>query len=206
MPNDRVWILTGNGLRTGGDNARRALWVRLDPKVPDPDQRDGFAVGDLRPWLRNNASTVVASLVTMVRSWLAAGSPTIRTRKGDYSEWASMVAGLLDHHGVSGWMTDRDRTMEQDDEIVEWAAFLIAWQDAIPNGEAVTTSTILAKVGENIPRHPRSGDAPTAATLGHWLKARDGRFFGQLKPVRVYDSHKCQNLWKVEAANSGVAR
>ncbi|MFI0897094.1 bifunctional DNA primase/polymerase [Streptomyces sp. NPDC020983] len=200
MPNDRVWIVTGNGLRTGGDNARRALWVRLDPQCPDPDQRDGFAVGDLRPWLRGNASTVVASLVTMVRSWLAAGSPSIRTRKGDYSEWASMLAGLLDHLGVPGWMADRDRTMEQDDEMVEWAAFLIAWREAIPNGAAVTTSTILKSVGDAVPKHPKSGDAPTAATLGHWLKARDGRFFGRLKPVRVYDSHKCQNLWRVEEA------
>jgi hypothetical protein len=60
--------------------------VRLDPNCPDPDQRDGFRVGDLRPWLRANASTVVAALVTMVRAWLAASAPTERIRKGDYSE------------------------------------------------------------------------------------------------------------------------
>jgi hypothetical protein len=109
MPNDRLWIVTGNALRTGGDNGRRTMWVRLDPACPDPDQRDGFRVGDLRPWLRTNASTVVAALVTMVRAWLAEGAPTVRVRKGDYSEWASMLAGLFDFLGVDGWMADRDQ-------------------------------------------------------------------------------------------------
>lgn len=51
IPNDRLWVLTGNNLRTGGDNARRTLWVRLDPNCPNPDQRDNFTVGDLRGWL-----------------------------------------------------------------------------------------------------------------------------------------------------------
>ncbi|GAA3301386.1 hypothetical protein GCM10020295_44530 [Streptomyces cinereospinus] len=75
MRNDRLWLVTGNALRTSGDNGRRVLWVKLDPDCPDPDQRDGFRIGDLRPWLRVNASTLVAALVTLVRAWLAAGAP-----------------------------------------------------------------------------------------------------------------------------------
>ncbi|WP_327703607.1 bifunctional DNA primase/polymerase [Streptomyces decoyicus] len=197
MPNDRVWILTGNGLRTGGDNGRRVMWVRLDPDCPDPDQRDGFRVGDLRPWLRANSSTVVAALVTMVRSWLNAGAPSIRTRKGDYSEWASMLAGLLGHLGVAGWMADRDEAIQQDDELLEWVGFLTAWRNKLGD-QAVTTGAVLGAVAEHIPRNPKTGELPTANILGNWLKARDGRFFGDLKPVRIYDSHKCQNTWRVD--------
>ncbi|RPK69045.1 hypothetical protein EES44_07905 [Streptomyces sp. ADI96-15] len=197
MPNDRLWIVTGNGLRTGGDNARRALWVKLDPNCPDPDQRDGFRVGDLRPWLRTNASTVVAALVTMVRSWVAAGAPTIRVRKGDYSEWASHIAGLLGHLDVPGWMADRDQLDQQDDETLEWTGFLTAWREKLGAGPH-PTGAILAGVGEHVPRDPRTGEAPNAAALGKWLKARDGRYFGDLKPVRVYDRKRCQNTWRVD--------
>ncbi|MEU6702563.1 bifunctional DNA primase/polymerase [Streptomyces wuyuanensis] len=197
MPNDRLWILTGNGLRTGGDNARRSMWIRLDPNCPDPDQRDGFRVGDLRPWLRANASTVVAALVTMVRAWIADGAPTIRTRKGDYSEWASMLAGLLDFIGVPGWMADRDATMRQDDETQEWAAFLIAWSGKL-GSNVVTAGAALTALNEYVPRHPRTGEAPTANVLGNWLKARDGRFFGDRKVTLIYDSHRCQNTYRVD--------
>ena len=206
MPNDRLWILTGNGLRTGGDNGRRAIWVRLDPNCPDPDQRDGFRVGDLRPWLRANASTVVAALVTLVRAWIAEGAPTIRTRKGDYSEWASMLAGLLNFLGVPGWMADRGPG--QDDEEQEWAAFLAAWHRKLGD-EAVAAGAIIAAVPEQVPRQ-RNGEPPSSQGLGGWLKSRDGRYFSapgldNYKPVKVWDAHKCQNLWRVEVHQSASA-
>jgi len=201
IPNDRLWVLTGNNLRTGGDNARRTLWVRLDPNCPDPDRRDNFTVGDLRSWLTDNASTVVAALVTMVRGWLAAGAETINTRMGDYSRWASTIAGILKYLEVPGWLTTRDNSIGLDDEAEEWGAFLTAWHDAIGE-EAVTTKQLLG-LKEDVPRL-QNGDAPSTKMLGHWLKAREGRYFEDLKIVRVPDAHKKQNLWRV--ARYGGAR
>ncbi|MDX2538614.1 MULTISPECIES: bifunctional DNA primase/polymerase [Streptomyces] len=205
MPNDRLWILTGNGLRTGGDNGRRAMWVRLDPNCPDPDQRDGFRVGDLRPWLRANASTVVAAAVTMVRAWLADGAKTVRVRKGDYSEWASMMAGLLKYLGVEGWMADRGQNAGQDEEEQEWAAFLAAWHRKLGD-EAVAAGAVIAAVPEQVPRL-KNGELPSSQGLGGWLKSREGRYFSapeldNYKPVKVWDSHRCQNLWRVEVHQS----
>ncbi|MET8824766.1 hypothetical protein ABZX40_17850 [Streptomyces sp. NPDC004610] len=206
MPNDRLWIVTGNALRTGGDNGRRTMWVRLDPNCPDPDQRDGFRVGDLRPWLRQKASTIVAALVTMVRAWLAEGAPIVRVRKGDYSQWASLMAGLLGYLGVDGWMADRDQVFDQDDELLEWTAFLEMWRVKL-GAQAVTTSSIIAAVSDQIPRHPKTGELPTANLLGGWLKNRAGRYFGTHKVVRVYDSHLKQNTWRVDVhADRGTGR
>ncbi|MFJ3826208.1 bifunctional DNA primase/polymerase [Streptomyces nodosus] len=195
MPNDRLWIVTGNALRTGGDNGRRVLWVRLDPDCPDPDQRDDFTVGDLRPWLRHNASTLVAALVTLVRAWVAAGTPQVRVRKGDYSEWASLMAGLLGFLGVEGWMADRNEARDQDDELQEWALFLEMWRETY-GGEPLATGAVI----KGLPNHvPRKGDEPPSANqLGIWLKARAGRYFGTHKVVMVVDSHRKQNLWRVE--------
>jgi hypothetical protein len=196
MRNDRLWIVTGNNLRTGGDNLRRVLWVRLNPDCPDPDQRDGFTVGDLRPWLRANASTVVAALVTMVRAWLAAGGPLVRVRKGDYSEWASMLAGLLQYLGIEGWMADRDEARDQDDETAEWTALLEVWREKF-GAEPVQTGAVLQHLAEHVPRL-NDGELPSAQKLGHWLKARDGKYFGTHKATKVYDSHRRQNLWRVD--------
>lgn len=196
IPNDRLWVLTGNNLRTGGDNARRTLWVRLDPNCPNPDQRDNFTVGDLRGWLGENASTVVAALVTMVRGWLAAGAKTINTRMGDYSRWASVMAGILDYLGVPGWLANRDNAATTlDDEAEEWGIFLTAWHETIRD-RAVTTKELLG-LKEDVP-HLHNGDLPSAKQLGHWLKAREGRFYEDLKVIRVPDAHRKQNLWRVE--------
>lgn len=196
MPNDRLWVLTGNNLRTGGDNGRRTLWVRLDPDCPNPDQRDNFTVGDLRAWLADNASTIVAALVTMVRGWLADGAKTINTRMGDYSQWASVIAGILDYLGVPGWLADRgEASTALDDEAQEWAAFLTDWHQKIGT-EPVTTKALLG-LKDTVPQL-HNGDLPSGKQLGHWLKARQGRYFEDLKVVLVYDSHLKQNTWRVE--------
>ncbi|MEU1421500.1 bifunctional DNA primase/polymerase [Kitasatospora sp. NPDC005751] len=203
MPNDRLWIATGNSLRTGGDNGRRVWWVRLDPDCPDPDQRDGYKVGDLRPWLRANASTVVAALVTMVRSWAAAGAKTVRVRKGDYSGWASLIAGILDHLGVIGWMADQDDAKALDDEAQDWRMFLEAWRDAF-NERPVTTGEALGALKEYVPT--MRDDLPNAKQLGHWLKSRQGRYYGTHKLTMVPDSHRKQNLWRVDVHAAAGAR
>ncbi|MEU5442743.1 bifunctional DNA primase/polymerase [Streptomyces griseofuscus] len=205
MLNDRLWMITGNALRTGGDNGRRVFWVRLDPNCPDPDQRDNFRVGDLRPWLRANASTLVAALVTLVRAWLAAGRPTKRVRKGDYSEWASMMAGLLEYLGIDGWMADQNEARDQDDELQEWAAFLETWREKL-GADTVQTSAVLAALPDHVPRNPKTGDLPTPNMLGQWLKARDGRYFGTHKVTKVYDSHRRQNVWRVDVHSRGTGR
>ena len=46
-PNERLWMVTGNNLRVGGDIASRSLYVRLKPAAPHPEERTGFVLGDL---------------------------------------------------------------------------------------------------------------------------------------------------------------
>lgn len=200
MPNDRVWILTGNKLTTGGDNARRALWVRLDPQCPNPDQRDGFKVGDLPKWLRGNASTVVAALVTMVRSWLAADAPTSNVRMAGYSEWASMMGGLLEYLDVPGWLSDKSTSTVMDAEKQEWKLLLQVWREQYSD-RGITSGQALIAFAPQIPA-AKGGGEPTAKQFGHWLKAREGRFYDQYKLVCAYDSHLKQNVWRVEVYNS----
>lgn len=199
MPNDRLWILTGNALQTGGDNSRRAVWVRLEPDCPNPDERDGFVVGDLRPWLRKNASTVVAALVTMVHGWLADGAKTKSVRFGDYSEWASMVAGVLAYLDVPGWLADRTTAATaRDAEDQEWGAFLTVWYGTFES-QPTAAGKLFEALGEYVPQTlGRAGGPANGRQLGQQLGARNGRYFGTFKLVGAHDSHAKQILWRVE--------
>src|SRR5260370_23796596 len=42
--NDRVWTATGNGLRLGGDMRTRSVLDGLNPNMPRPEGRTGFAI------------------------------------------------------------------------------------------------------------------------------------------------------------------
>jgi hypothetical protein len=200
VPNDRTWIVTGNNLRTGGDIARRTVWVRLDADCPDPDRRGGFVLGDLRVWLEGHAGELLTALLVLVADWVAAGAPTTDVRMADYSRWASAMGGLLDHAGFPGWLEDRDTTaLAMDEELAEWTGFLAEWEQAYPDGGHRRAREIVAegRLNDVIPRTSK-GEIPAARQLGQWFGARRGRYYGALRLVSVTDPHTKDQLWKVE--------
>jgi hypothetical protein len=203
MPNDRLWIVNGNNLRTGGDMSRRTLWVRLDAGCPNPDQRDveQFAIGDLREWLRNrqNASALLRALLTLVSGWSAAGGPRRRINMGGFTAWASAVAGLLDWANIPGFQEDREETsVGLDEETEEWHSILNAWHDLWGDQPRPAKDALLnMDIAEFIPR-VRGSELPAARQFGQWLGAREGRFYGPYRLAKVPDRHRKMILWKVE--------
>lgn len=203
MPNDRLWIANGNNLRTGGDMARRTLWVRLDAECPNPDQRDDaeFEIGDLGTWLYNqaNAGAVLAALLTLVTGWVAAGAPTRAVRMGGYSRWATTLAGLLDWAEIPGFLTARAETsVDLDEETEEWHALLGTWHRIYPSGDRPAKEVLFhSDICEHVPRNAR-GELPQARQFGKWLQARQGRFYGPYRLVRTLDTHTKTARWRVE--------
>lgn len=194
--NDRVWVLTGNRLRTGGDNERRTVWARLWVDEPDADQRGDFTVGPLRPWLRQNASTVVAALVTMVRGWLAEGAQTVEVRKGDYGEWASMIAGVLDYLKVPGWLAGQADSRDAERET--WERLFAAWFAQFGT-QGVTSGNAFAALKELAPpSRAKRGELPSKQEFGQMLSAHQDRYIGSYRLTSDYNSHAKQNLWHVE--------
>jgi len=197
-PNDRLWLATGNNIRTGGDMARRVIWVRLDPDCPNPDQRDGFAIGDFQIWVRQNAAAVLRALLTLATGWIAAGAPRRNVRMGSYSEWTSAMAGLLDWAEIPGFMEDRGSTsLDLDEEAGEWHALLATWYRVFGNRPMATKEVLQASdVAEEVPlttRHER----PVPRQLGQWLNARMGRYYGDYRLVRHPGPKNGGALWSV---------
>ena len=71
VPNNCLWIATGNNLDFGSELVRRTVWIRLDPKVDRPWERTGFKHDPLGAWVVENRGRLLWALFVLVRRWLA---------------------------------------------------------------------------------------------------------------------------------------
>lgn len=204
VPNDRVWFVTGNALSVGGDNASRAVPIRLDADMPNPDLRptSRFALGDLELWLAEpeNKATILFHLLVLMRGWINAGAPRIETPMRGFAPWASASAGFLNWLQEPGFMTNRHWLVETDEEETSYGAFYSRWHElfgdepkrvvdlrasAVPDHSGTTTcdwkDTFLVR--------KRDGQIPSVAGLGKMLSSERGNFRGGFRLNGHYDGH-----------------
>lgn len=145
--NDKLWLGTGNNVQLGGEMASRSVLVRIDPKMERPDKRDTerFVLGNLQTWLAidTNRVQVMHALLVLIRAWAAAGRPQSKIDMRTFGPWAKNIGGLLDFHGITGFLTNQDEVDEADEESYEWAQFLAAWHNRHP-GEWMTTAQLVS--------------------------------------------------------------
>ncbi|MGC4050641.1 MAG: hypothetical protein QM757_14795 [Paludibaculum sp.] len=136
LPNRCTWLATGNNLQVAGDLARRCYRIRLDARQARPYTRTGFLHADLQGWALQRRGELVAALLTIARSWWAAGSPAAtHPAMGGYTPWAATLAGILAHAGVAGFLENLDAWRDAaDTEAADWEGFLAAWRDVWAGG------------------------------------------------------------------------
>lgn len=190
-PNDRLWLVTGNNIQFGGDIGQRTVLVSLDPRCPRPDLRTGFRIPDLGAWLEEptNRARLLYALLVLARDWVCAGAPRVDVPMRGFRRWVQAAGGLVHHHGLGGFLANRDELAEHDEEAVQWAAFLAAWHGKF--GETPQTCAGLLRSAEvawgGLSEDPWSGafitradgSKPSAKGLGKMLTAKRGRFFGE---------------------------
>ncbi len=215
MANDRLWLATGNNLRLGGDMATRTVLVRLDPKMPRPEERTGFTIPDLDQWVKDpaNQRIVLRHLLVLVMDWMAAGAPRAEHVMRQFSPWARAVGGFLVHHRVDGFLGNVEDVRAMDDEDNEWEVFLTRWVELFSDRKV--TSAAVRKTADidsaGIDRWDGrfltddSGKTVNAMSLGHRLRGQVGRFHGPYVLRRGKDSHTKVTSWWVETAG-GDAR
>lgn len=199
--NDRLWLATGNNLRTGGDMASRTVWVHLDPDCPRPEARTGFSIPHLDTWILDpaNQAVVLRHLLILILDWTRAGAkpsydvPAMR----QFTRWAQYLGGFLAHHGVPGFLANAEESRELDDDHAEWRAFLLQWTQVVPKvhvpGEGVMPqrvgATWLRRSAEpEVGPDPWDGTFPTTSTgrplsvkaLGKRLSGQIGRWRGDI--------------------------
>jgi hypothetical protein len=187
FPNDRLWLATGNNLRTGGDMASRAVWVRLDPDCPRPEARTGFTIPNLDSWILDpaNQSEVLRHVLTLILDWTSAGAPIARgvPQMRQFTRWAQHVGGFLEHHRVPGFLGNAETSRELDETAQEWRSFLLYWHD-LYGGRQVTANEVRSSAEPILGPDPWAGTFPTTQggklvnvkSLGWRLKGQTDRW------------------------------
>jgi hypothetical protein len=210
-PNDKLWLATGNNLRTGGDMASRSVWVRLDPNCPRPEARTGFAIPHLDEWILQpgNQATVLRHLLTLILDWTAHGAPTAHDvpEMRQFTKWARMLGGFLTHHGIPGFLTNADAGRELDEDAADWGAFLLRWHTL--HREARMTASELRSTAEFGPggdpwngtfRTTAAGRLPSVASLAMLLRGQVNRWRNNVVLRSVKDTTINQRVYWVERA------
>ncbi len=216
--NDRVWLATGNNLRTGGDMASRSVWVRLDPDCPRPEARSGFSIPNLDTWILDpdHQATVLYHLLVLVVDWCRHGAPLSPIGDKDdvgnsgvpqmrqFTRWAQHLGGFLTHIGVPGFLTNHHEAADLDDDANEWAQFLHTWRHVFAD-RPVTARDLRAHAEPEPGRpDPWNGTFPTTAagrpltvkSLGRLLTGQAGRWRGDVVLRSATDTHtKVKSYW-----------
>jgi hypothetical protein len=207
FPNDRLWLATGNNLRTGGDMASRTVWVRLDPNCPRPEARSGFTIPNLDSWILDpgNRATVLRHVLTLVLDWTVNGAPAARSvpQMRQFTRWAQHLGGFLDHHGVTGFLGNADTTRTLDDDAVEWRSFLLHWHN-LHADRHLSAQQLRLSAEPTIGPDPWTGTFPTTnagkllttKALGRRLTGQTDRWRGDVVLRSEMDAfHNCRAYW-----------
>ncbi|MEU8663346.1 hypothetical protein [Actinoplanes philippinensis] len=193
--NDRLWMATGNNLQVGGDMASRTVRVHLDPNMPHPESRDqtGFGIPQLDHWILDPANqlTVLWHLLVLVLDWTRRGATkAVAMSMRQFTPWAQAVGGLLEHHGIAGFLTNIADVRAADEDETRWRGFLATWHDR--HGGKEMTAAELRRDAEPVQiggelHDPWDGQfittpngaLPKAVPLGRMLTGQNGRWRGE---------------------------
>ena len=199
VPNRALWLATANNPVVSRENARRSVRIRLDAAVERPWLRDGFRHCDLRAWVRAERGRLIAAVLTLVRGWIADGSPKGDVRLGSFEAWSRVVGGILASAGVPGFLADRHDEVEvSDPEEAEWGALVALWAERF-RGESVDGGALLALASEARMFGLDAGAATPRdrSRFTRGLAKRRDRIYGGWRLAVGRDAKRRQNLYSL---------
>ncbi len=202
VPVTQLWTLTANNATPGTDLKRRCVPIRLDAKVEEPARRTGPGPGvqwrhSLPGWALENRRHLVWASLVIVQWWVQQGSPLGQPgRIGSYESWDSVIGGLLQTAGVSGFLDNlSDLDTGEDPERDELAEFLSAW--SVAYGDQELTALELVEDGQlrgHVEPHVSQWNQNS---VGAYLRARRDRIAAGLKLIQVPRRGQA-NTWRIE--------
>jgi Bifunctional DNA primase/polymerase, N-terminal len=214
--NDRAWVITGNNITLGGDVPDRADGlVRLDPKMPEPKNRpvSGFALGDLREWLKDpvNCSLVLRHLLVLVLDWSLAGAPE-KEYPSRFPKWAAIMGGLLGHHGFEDFLGNAASIREHHSEAT-WSlqGLLARWHatyGTVPQRLRLVCTDRAWEWEDVWPMTaPRKNSEPrpySEGTMRRLFRAENGTFHGPYCVRIEHDPHQHVDLYSVQCSDPEI--
>jgi len=193
-----VWVATGNNVTLSTELARRFIRIRIDPRMDRPFQREGFRHNPLRTWVHRHRAELVWAALVLAQAWLSAGSPKAASKPlGGYERWSHVLAGILEHAGIHGFLANANELYEAaDHEGALWRTFVAAWWEKHSSQEV--TSKELFEIAEGIDGlvSTRGNDKSQRTSFGKKLGKQHDRVFGDFQVVST-GTRKRAKVWRL---------
>ena len=200
VPNQVVWILTGNNPRLSTELARRCIRVRIDPRVDRPWLRSRFRHPALIDWALENRGPLVHACLTLIQNWVVRGRPPAGTRLGSFERWSETIGGILAAGSVPGFLGNLESLYETaDTEGGMWREFILVWWST--HREAPVRVADLAQLctAGNL-MEPVLGEGSEKSQhirLGRALQRVRDRVFGDHRVESVPDPHTKRPVYRL---------
>lgn len=205
-------LATGNNLAASGDMRTRLLTCQLDARVEHPEGRS-FKRTDLRAYALANRRALVTACLTIVRGYLAAGSPALELEPfGRFEKWSAWVRSALVWLGANDPCETRSRAEALDERGAQLAGLLAAWFEVYESRDvlirdvradcasAYRTPQVEA-LREACLQIAGEGESINARRLGKFIGAHEARICGGYCFARGALYQHAQ-LWRVVRCDS----
>jgi hypothetical protein len=200
LPNDRLWMVTGNNVKLGRDLPRRSIWIRQEPKVNPITGVREFKIPNILGWLDQNLGEVWWALLTMVRHWVVQGmtlakSPAARSTT-TFDGWASKVGGIMEACGVDGFLDNRAALLHEDSASEELQMLVAGLAREWPNATPFRARDVVMRLSEPgadelldampaIVRATIQRNGDVAKSLGKWLEHHRNQIVDELGGAKI---------------------
>lgn len=91
-----IWAATANNAALAGDMHRRTLYIKLDSRLPNPEDRNDFTIRDLQNHVLINRSKLLRAALMILRGYCIAGCPDMGLVEwGSFTEWSKVVRAAI---------------------------------------------------------------------------------------------------------------
>jgi hypothetical protein len=127
--NSMIFVVTANNIIMDNELSRRSVWVRLDANRERPEERSGFKHADIRKYVTDNRTAILAALLTIVRAWVEGGCKPAEIRPptlGGFESYVEIVAGVIEYI-CTGFLQNRGEQQSKSVDAGPWHAFVEEW-------------------------------------------------------------------------------
>lgn len=198
-----LMLFTGNNIEAVKDMSRRVLTISLDPKMEMPVARV-FKRPNLADEVRGDRARFVSAALTIIRAWIAAGSPRAAVRPvATYGLWSDWCRQPIIWLGLPDPATRIFEQVLKDPDSELLGRLMTAWKSVWGFGP-VQVRKLVSEVSPDLRDCVEEVAVYNGATdkkrLGWWLKKQAGRIVDGLRLVRV-DGGGSAASWRIEAVS-----
>jgi len=219
FPNVITWLSLGNQVQVRGDLSRRVYRVALRPKYANPQDRKaesfrhpGQSGLDLGSWTRKNRRELMTAILTLVRSWFAAGTPRPArgVSFGSFEVWERIVGGIVETSGLAGFLDNLKVWRSESDFDTQYWTGHLGWLRREFGEMPFRTADVKAKAMADPaaymapPKLDDPADKGFGKALGEAYSRLRGRRYGDFWMERQGSAHGHISVWQVFDQNDDL--